>query len=1222
MSNNKVPYFRKHFIAAAASAALLPNGAWAIDLVQAPPGTTEPYVSPNVIVSIDDSGSMDYCLNAESSSKCISLGNNKWQGATDNLVPDANGNWPVTSRRINVLKYALAGNNGTGGVLRDTTLLSDNKIRFAWQAMWNNGNAPGVGGQKTSGNVVSKAGANSVNSGTVGVNSMKPLDATHRSNFINFVGSLDAKNGTPSHWMFSQADAYLRQPLNINSAWTSRPGDGTVEQRYLGCRRNYHIMMTDGRWNGQIDNVPNQTRSDNSQSLMLPDNSTVYGGANATQRKKTALYRDTANDTLADWAFYSWATPLQNQASLEGAVEPSKEYRSAPSTENFGQDSQGNPAIMDRFWNPKYDPATWPHMVTYTIGFSSMAVTWPGASTIFPPTAQVPFGYDGSFPDLVNGVRTWPAMSGENVRSLDLWHAALNGRGGFYAVTRGQDLERAFRDILKKIGSETEPDLTSTATSGSNTTRNSVGLFIGGYEPKNAWKGYIKANAIKKDGTTESLQSWGGKDTSQKLDDLASIGDRLILSWSDQISGSQFKGGVSFEWATDQNYLSTAQKIELGLNSGDAGFTIANSGKNRVDYLRGDRALEGVDPSGYTAAKPYRERKSRQGDIVNSVVWYTGAPASNYSDKGYSSFTRANKARSPMIYVGGNDGMLHGFSAVDGTEKVAYVPRGVIPSLKLLAEPAFNTSHKFFVDGSPMTGDVDVGAGVQDPVLNPDHVPDWRTLLVGALGAGGKGYFVLDVTNPDAADKDGKPGFSKINAGLLAKLDRTRGTNEAAPDCSLLSGPSQATCTKMQDEDKDIGHITAPPVMDEANPMRTTQITRMNNNRWAVVLGNGYNSVNQRPVLLVQYLDGDRELLRIPATQDAAGSGNASDNGLSAPRLVDLNGDFRPDVAYAGDNLGNMWKFDITSEADSSWNVAFGGHALFTARGPSSLGAANRPNVQPITVVPTTRANDRKMVVGSGLNAKTLSVGGMMVAFGTGRNISQLDPNSVQVQTLYSILDNTRYQVTDVVGFGKRLKVHPGAGTCTPIPDETCIPAPKDLGVGVVNAKLAQQSVTEINGGDFGRIDATDDLKKESWANFNGWYMDLPAVGERLLKSLEYYDGSNILAMYSQVPAKGSDADPDIETCTAPQVDGERQYRTLINIMDGKRPTVQIMDMLGNGTYDAAANQFTSRKKVSKGSHGLFTQNDAIFDIDARDNKEKLRRMPEQSLRPSWRQVR
>src|SRR5690606_19957174 len=87
-------------------------------------------------------------------------------------------------------------------------------------------------------------------------------------------------------------------------------------------------------------------------------------------------------------------------------------------------------------------------------------------------------------------------------------------------------------------------------------------------------------------------------------------------------------------------------------------------GEDRLNYIRGARSKEGVEsPPDYPAAKPFRERKSRQGSIVNSDAWYVGAPVSNYSWKGYAAFTRAHKTRLPMIYVGGNDGMLHGFSA-------------------------------------------------------------------------------------------------------------------------------------------------------------------------------------------------------------------------------------------------------------------------------------------------------------------------------------------------------------------------------------------------------------------------------------------------------------------------------------------------------------------------------------------------------------------------------
>src|SRR5690606_21112528 len=121
-----------------------------------------------------------------------------------------------------------------------------------------------------------------------------------------------------------------------------------------------------------------------------------------------------------------------------------------------------------------------------------------------------------------------------------------------------------------------------------------------------------------------------------------------------------------------------------------------------------------------TNANPFRKRWSRQGSIVNSEVWYLGAPVSNYALPGYTEFTRTWAKREPMLYVGGNDGMLHGFTAKDGTERIAYVPRGVMRDLPKLTSPTFNNHHQYFVDGSPMTGDVYDSA--------------WKTLLVGTLG--------------------------------------------------------------------------------------------------------------------------------------------------------------------------------------------------------------------------------------------------------------------------------------------------------------------------------------------------------------------------------------------------------------------------------------------------------------------------------------------------------
>ncbi len=1186
------PRFRQRLLALAAGAALVPH-AWALDLVQSPPGSEQPYVAPNVIISVDDSGSMGYRLDRSTS------------GGTQTITtPNADGTWNPAAPRMNILKYALKQ------VFNDTTLLPDKKVRLAWQAMWNNGNSPGVGSKKSSG----YAGATSVDSSSSGVNSMKVLQGAHRTDFLNFVDKLKAGSNTPSHWMFEQADAYMRRSLGVNSPWATNPG--TTGAPYLACRRNYHIMMTDGRWNSSPSGG---SRDDNTKNKTLP-NGTVYGSTSAANRPNNQLYSDSFSNTLADWAFRSWADPLQT-SGLTGTIKPTADYLKAPAVESFGTDSAGNVAQLDRFWNPRYNPADWPHMVTYTIGFSNDAITWPGASTILAPTAQVPFGYDGSFPDLVTGNKTWPNMgSGENVRALDLWHAALNGRGRFYAVNKAEDLEKAFRDIFEQINAVIEPGQGSTAASGASITRNEVGLFTAAYTPTDAWKGFVMAQKVNPDGSIVSLPGWGGQNTASKLDALANVNNRLVLSWGDKWAGTAPTGGVPFKWAGDESRLSNTQKLWLQTNPATNANEGPTRGEWRLDYIRGDHSREGSESSGYTSTKPFRERLSRQGDIINSYVWYTGAPASNYPLLSYLQFTNDKKSRTPMIYVGGNDGMLHGFSALDGTELIAYVPRGVIPTLNQLTNPTYNDLHRYYVDGSPMTGDIDLGMtpGANDNVTT--YTPNWHTVLVGTLGNGGKGYFVLDVTDSS--------NFSEANAQTLVRLDRTRGSTEPAPDCTAMSGTEKTACDLAVEQDADIGHISALPVRDEANSMRTTQITRMNNNRWAVVLGNGYNSSNQRPVLLVQYLDGDQKLVLLPATEDAPGTGEAFDNGLAAPRLVDLNGDGRTDLVYAGDNQGNLWKFDLTNSDESQWGVAFGGIAnskpLFTARGPASLGDPTRPKVQPITAPPTVRANDRMMLEDASDPNSLKAVGGMMVAFGTGRNVAQGDPESQDVQSLYSVLDNTRYRVsTSDTSKGKRLEVHPGAGSCPNGND--CVPAPAPLGTmgngGDLSGggNLAQQKVTDVDA-EFATVDAVEELKKETWANYHGWYLDLPAVGERLLKPMEFYDGSNILTVFSQVPAQGDDVDPNVESCDRPNVFAERQFRTQINIMDGKRPSVQLVDMDGDGFY-TITDGGVSRREVSSGSHTLVTQGNRVLDIDVKNQKEQLARMPEQTLRPSWRQV-
>ena len=91
--------FRKNLLAIAVGAALAPGASWAIDLVQEPPLPTSKsaFVAPNVIISIDSSGSMNDGV------KTNDTGSSRTgKGYT---LPDDNGKWKDDARRINVLKY-------------------------------------------------------------------------------------------------------------------------------------------------------------------------------------------------------------------------------------------------------------------------------------------------------------------------------------------------------------------------------------------------------------------------------------------------------------------------------------------------------------------------------------------------------------------------------------------------------------------------------------------------------------------------------------------------------------------------------------------------------------------------------------------------------------------------------------------------------------------------------------------------------------------------------------------------------------------------------------------------------------------------------------------------------------------------------------------------------------------------------------------------------------
>jgi type IV pilus assembly protein PilY1 len=225
----------------------------------------------------------------------------------------------------------------------------------------------------------------------------------------------------------------------------------------------------------------------------------------------------------------------------------------------------------------------------------------------------------------------------------------------------------------------------------------------------------------------ERLPRWSA---ARKLDEQseAQVAGRNILTVRPAGAGADgsliARAGMPFAWSA----LDDEQRRRLG----------GEQGESLVDYLRGSRLQERREPD---SALPFRLRASRLGDIVGSRPVYSWHDPQPYGElpkplgTGYREFLAGElyQQRAPLVAVGANDGMLHGFDARDGRELFAYVPAAVLGQLHELADPGY--AHRYYVDGSPTVGNAWVGG-------------EWRTLLVGSTGAGGNSLFALDVSDP------------------------------------------------------------------------------------------------------------------------------------------------------------------------------------------------------------------------------------------------------------------------------------------------------------------------------------------------------------------------------------------------------------------------------------------------------------------------------------------
>ncbi|MCR4301921.1 MAG: PilC/PilY family type IV pilus protein, partial [Sulfuricaulis sp.] len=505
----------------------------------------------------------------------------------------------------------------------------------------------------------------------------------------------------------------------------------------------------------------------------------------------------------------------------------------------------------------------------------------------------------------------------------------------YFLVTDPAGLETAmttaFTNILKETG-------TASAVAVNTATLNTESAIYQAKFTSGTWSGKLEAKTIDPfTGVVSPTATW---DAAVKLRGQNWNSERAILTTNLNIAAT--KKGAKFRYGTPD-----ASSANIGTTN--AAFLNADgNGSARVNFLRGDTSNEGGI---------FRDRDDdgldfKLGDIVNSAPIFVGPPPFLYPDNmeavPYSTFRNDNSSRMPIVYVGGNDGMLHGFNACTSTtypgcgdatqhglEKIAYVPSNVYPNLSGLSNPSY--LHQYFVDLSPTTGDV---FGNFSTTVTTCTTNCWRTIVVGGLRGGGAGYFALDVTDPS--------DFSEANASTLVLWE--------------FKHP-------------DMGYSYSEPT-----------IARMKNGKWAVIFGSGYTDgatgTNKAALFILDAITG-----QIMSGMSGPIVLDSTSNGLSSPLAVDVDGDSIADYVYAGDLKGNMWKIDVKDTDPGQWKSFY---KVGTTPKPLFTAVDGAGNVQPITSRPE---------VGKHPSGQA----GFMVYFGTGKYIEVNDntPSATPVHTFY-----------------------------------------------------------------------------------------------------------------------------------------------------------------------------------------------------------------------------
>jgi len=719
---------------------------------------------------------------------------------------------------------------------------------------------------------------------------MDPFNATQRTLWYNKLTAAYPSGSTP-----------LRAALSFaGKLYAGQKPSGVTDDPIIAyCQQNFTMLTTDGYWNA------------NTTSSHLP--SKIDGTAMTNQDgtgTATPYYEGTSVSTnsLADTAMYYYNTDLRTptlaNCSPTDALTPidsakCDECKAGPPTKSASECSDCEGVCYNGVAVTAEDKNQQQHMTTYTLGL--------GVDGEVTYRSDYKTALTGDFSKIKSGTLNWPAPVGDTQTAVDdLWHAAVNGRGQYFSAQDPAKLVSGLKEALANISSQFGSGAAA-ATSNLEPVQGDNYIYVATYTT-GKWIGNLEARTINTTTGQPNKQCvWALEDVaaddvagtaacSGKLTPEADGATTRNILFNKAGALANFTPSNVPDKSTNFNPVNLSQ-----YSSWSPEFQAAATPDNLINYLRGQTGFEARDSNTYQL---YRQREAVLGDIVDSKPVYICKPQFNYTDPGYQTFKDSFGGtgactRTPMIYIGANDGMLHAINATatgsdTGKEEWAFVPTPAISEMWRLADANYSTNHRFFVDGSQYVNNVCVSNCNSESAV-------WKTILIGAMG-----YGVVEGSNPDTG---------AARSGFYA-LDVTDPLNPIL----LWEKHSQSAGYTGK-----IGFATGNVIIGKV-------MTGADTWRWAAVFASGYKPADgQARIFVIDAYTGNS----IPgiANEIIVTGGDGLARIKAATNDPDKDATFS--LVYGGDLSGNVWRI----------NVETGATAKIFSTGTTTKAITTRPEI-------------------------------------------------------------------------------------------------------------------------------------------------------------------------------------------------------------------------------------------------------------------------------------